>query len=493
MVFDDVSAEEFRKGRIEKLVKMKKHGKSSKKTSRDSLLMHYMRSRAYGCELKENLEGDINSSGCIYVMHALDGVSEEIEQWLRVINDDFHINVVQMLLSIEVKKLGLGGHLLTSNVLGLVEALQVGISGFERVAENSNGISRRCERSRDVFYKDLVKVIDILKITNARGFVGILCIGIEEMVLNLVYEKHLVLLHGKIILVSCEDVEKRVTHSKRELRRVSLKCYIDEYKPGFGWRVVAKVLGKAGENILQKRDLRGAKNLIQKLENHSMNVKIQLLSSNFFQDMMMKYELDDAFTGLQNCKGIESFHESVSLVEILRLFLHRLLMILHKVPNCGYVEDFLRNIASVWEKLKKVGTVGAKVVEKAALHDRSKEVSSSSPLKFDKIVEDDTLPRALTQVNGDDQPMDFEFEEYSILEKEISSKNFEFSNTDAVTECRGINDSPHPSSTAFSGEPGGGEEGAASGAAEAIPLSFAGAEAAECEAMEYRFLYFELI
>ncbi|KAG8365740.1 hypothetical protein BUALT_Bualt17G0003300 [Buddleja alternifolia] len=235
------------------------------------------------------------------------------------------------------------------------------------------------------------------------------------MVLNLVFEKHLILHHGEIYLVSCVAVEKGGTYSKRELPRVGLNCNIDEYESGIGWRVVAKV-GKAGDDLLQMRGRRGAENLIKKLENHSMNkIQISIILRVTGLLKVVKSIMSISLKGsivpyVGVALGLIRFVSEVQLDKKL------LSNFSQKVPNCDYAHDFLRNIA-VWEKLKKVRIVGANIVVKSALHDGSKEVSSSSPLKFDKIVEDDTLPQALTQVNGDDQPMDFE--EYSILEKEI--------------------------------------------------------------------------
>ncbi|CAL1411979.1 unnamed protein product [Linum trigynum] len=281
-------------------------------------------------------------------------------------------------------------------------------------------VARNRDSSDKVFYKELVKVIEvsdvILEVLDARDPLGTRCIDMEKMVMKSGPEKHLVLLLNKIDLVPREAVEKWLKYLREELPAVAFKCSTQEQRSNLGWKSSSKTAKP--NNLLQTSDCLGADTLIKLLKNYSRSHDIKksitvgiiglpnvgkssLINSlkrshvanvgatpgltRSLQEVqldknvklvdcpgvvMLKSQENDASIALRNCKRVEKLDDPVSPVkEIIKRCPERLLVTLYKIPSFDTVDDFLQNVATVRGRLKKGGIVDIEAAARIVLHD----------------------------------------------------------------------------------------------------------------------------
>ncbi|CAL1361611.1 unnamed protein product [Linum trigynum] len=282
-------------------------------------------------------------------------------------------------------------------------------------------VARNRDSSDKVFYKELVKVIEvsdvILEVLDARDPLGTRCIDMEKMVMKSGPEKHLVLLLNKIDLVPREAAEKWLKYLREELPAVAFKCSTQEQRSNLGWKKSSSKTAKPS-NLLQTSDCLGADTLIKLLKNYSRSHDIKksitvgiiglpnvgkssLINSlkrshvanvgatpgltRSLQEVqldknvklvdcpgvvMLKSQEDDASIALRNCKRIEKLDDPISPVkEIIKRCPERLLVTLYKIPSFDSVDDFLQNLATVRGRLKKGGIVDVEAAARIVLHD----------------------------------------------------------------------------------------------------------------------------
>ncbi|XP_044501080.1 guanine nucleotide-binding protein-like NSN1 [Mangifera indica] len=286
-------------------------------------------------------------------------------------------------------------------------------------SDYSTGFQKNRDNSDRVFYKELVKVIElsdvILEVLDARDPIGTRCVDMEKMVMKAGSDKHLVLLLNKIDLVPREAVEMWLKYLREELPAVAFKCSTQEQRSNLGWKS-----SKASKpsNLLQTSDCLGAETLIKLLKNYSRSHEIKksitvgiiglpnvgkssLINSlkrchvvnvgatpgltRSMQEVhldknvklldcpgvvMSKSGENDASIALRNCKRIEKLEDPVGPVkEILKLCPATLLVTLYKVPSFDSVDDFLQKVATVRGKLKKGGVLDVEAAARIVLHD----------------------------------------------------------------------------------------------------------------------------
>ncbi|KMT05690.1 hypothetical protein BVRB_7g166980 [Beta vulgaris subsp. vulgaris] len=289
----------------------------------------------------------------------------------------------------------------------------------EKEADLSKDFIKNRDNSDRVFYKELVKVIEvsdvIVEVLDARDPLGTRCVDMEKMVLNSGPTKKLVLLLNKIDLVPREAVEKWLKYLREELPAVAFKCSTQEQRSNLGWKS-----SKASKpsNLLQTSECLGADPLIKMLKNYSRSHEIKktitvgivglpnvgkssLINSlkrshvanvgatpgltRSLQEVhldknvklmdcpgvvMLKSAQNDATVALRNCKRIEKLEDPIAPVkEILKLCPAQVLVTLYKVPSFDTVDEFLQNVASVRGRLKKGGVVDVDAAARIVLHD----------------------------------------------------------------------------------------------------------------------------
>ncbi|XP_074268719.1 guanine nucleotide-binding protein-like NSN1 isoform X2 [Silene latifolia] len=291
--------------------------------------------------------------------------------------------------------------------------------------ENQEGVDefkdfvKSKDNSDKVFYKELVKVIDlsdvIVEVLDARDPLGTRCVDMEKMVLNSGPSKKIVLLLNKIDLVPREAAEKWLKYLREELPAVAFKCSTQEQRSNLSWK--SSKSSKPG-SLLQTSECLGAETLIKLLKNYSrsheikksitvgivglpnvgksslinslkrchvVNVgatpgltrsvqEVQLDKSVKLLDcpgvVMLKSGQNDASIALRNCKRIEKLEDPIGPVkEIFKLCPAEVLIKIFKIATFNSVDDFLHKVATARGKLKKGGIVDVEAAARIVLHD----------------------------------------------------------------------------------------------------------------------------
>ncbi|KAK9756797.1 hypothetical protein RND81_01G122100 [Saponaria officinalis] len=275
------------------------------------------------------------------------------------------------------------------------------------------------DNSDKVFYKELVKVIDlsdvIVEVLDARDPLGTRCVDMEKMVLNSGPHKKIVLLLNKIDLVPREAAEKWLKYLREELPVVAFKCSTQEQRSNLSWK---SSKSSKPSSLLQTSDCLGADTLIKLLKNYSrsheikksitvgivglpnvgksslinslkrchvVNVgatpgltrsvqEVQLDKSVKLLDcpgvVMLKSGHNDAAIALRNCKRIEKLEDVIGPVkEIFKLSPAEVLVKIFKITSFHTVDDFLHKVATARGKLKKGGIVDVEAAARIVLHD----------------------------------------------------------------------------------------------------------------------------
>ncbi|KAL9228293.1 hypothetical protein vseg_003887 [Gypsophila vaccaria] len=290
---------------------------------------------------------------------------------------------------------------------------------LEGVANESKEFVKKKDNPDRIFYKELVKVIDlsdvIVEVLDARDPLGTRCVDMEKMVLNSGPNKKLILLLNKIDLVPREAAEKWLKYLREELPTVAFKCSTQEQRSNLSWK---SSKATKPSKALQTSDSLGAETLIKLLKNYSRSHEIkksitvgiiglpnvgksslinslkrchvvdvgatpgltrsmqevQLDKSVKLLDcpgvVMLKSEQNDASIVLRNCKRIEKLEDPIAPVrEILKLCPAKVLVTIYKVPSFDTVDDFLQKVATIRGKLKKGGVVDVEAVARIVLCD----------------------------------------------------------------------------------------------------------------------------
>ncbi|KAH9622253.1 hypothetical protein KSS87_002147 [Heliosperma pusillum] len=292
------------------------------------------------------------------------------------------------------------------------QSFEVGVDEFKDFVKSK-------DNSDKVFYKELVKVIDlsdvIVEVLDARDPLGTRCVDMEKMVLNSGPNKKIVLLLNKIDLVPREAAEKWLKYLREELPAVAFKCSTQEQRSNLSWK--SSKSSKPG-SLLQTSECLGADTLIKLLKNYSrsheikksitvgivglpnvgksslinslkrchvVNVgatpgltrsvqEVQLDKSVKLLDcpgvVMLKSGQNDASIALRNCKRIEKLEDPIGPVkEIFKLCPAEVLIKIFKIATFVSVDDFLYKVATVRGKLKKGGIVDIEAAARIVLHD----------------------------------------------------------------------------------------------------------------------------